>query len=329
MDLTITYAGLKLASPLIVGASPMANQLDLLRQLEDAGAAAIVMNSLFEEQVVGEDIATVRALENHADVSAEAQGFLSMPPHFNTGPEEYLKQLQRIKQAVDVPVFGSLNGVTPGGWLKYAVLMQQAGADAIELNTYNLVTDPDVDADAVECRLIEVVRQIKTATRIPLAVKLSPFYTALPNLARRLAEAGADALVLFNRFYQPDINVEDLRVVRVHLSDSSELLLRLHWLAILSGQTKISLAASGGVHTALDAIKALMTGADAVQLVSSLLRHGPEHLRTVRRHMIGWMEDYEYESLAQMQGSMNLTRCPDPQAYQRANYIQLLQTWRE
>ena len=328
MDLSTSYLGFELPHPLVVGASPLTADLDTVRRLEDAGAAAIVMNSLFEEQLVGEQLATSQAIDEPAESFAEALTYLPTPPNFSVGPEAYLDQVRRIKAAVDIPVVGSLNGVTVGGWLDHARLIEEAGADALELNVYDLATGLDVTGDAIEQRTVDMVRQVAQAVSIPLTVKLSPFYTALPPFAARLVEAGADGLALFNRFYQPDIDVEQLEVVRVNLSDPSELLLRLRWLAILSGRVQTSLAVTGGVHTGLDVIKAVMVGAHAVQMVSALLREGPDHLRVVREAVSRWLEEHEYESLRQMQGSMSLERSPDPAAFGRANYIRVLHSWR-
>jgi dihydroorotate dehydrogenase (fumarate) len=307
----------------------MVDDLDLVRRLEDAGAAAIAMHSLFEEQLVGEQVATLRNMEQPAESFAEARTYMPAPLDFRLGPEEYLEQLRKVKEAVAVPVFASLNGSTLGGWLAYARLMAEAGADAIELNVYQIPADPEESGDAIEKRTLEMVRRIVGSVSVPVAVKLSPFYTSLAHFARRLDEAGASGMILFNRFYQADIDVEELTVERsLHLSDSSELLLRLTWLAILSGHLGASLAVSGGVHTVLDAVKAIMTGAHAVQMVSALLRNQPSHLTTVREGLARWLEEHEYESLRQMQGSMNLARCPDPEAFQRANYVQILQGWK-
>ncbi len=328
MDLSTSYLGLELEHPLMPGASPMVDDLDTVRRLEDAGASAIVMHSLFEEQIVGEQVATHHATESHGESTAEALGYFPRREDFVLGPQDYLDQLARIKEAVGVPVIGSLNGTTPGGWLEYASLMEQAGADALELNLYEIATDPEEPAEALESRTSELIASVKAAVEIPLAVKLSPFYTCLAQFARRLEAGGADALVLFNRFYQPDVDVEELEVAHVlHLSDSSELLLRLRWLAILSGRVDCSLAVTGGVHSGIDAIKAVMCGAHAVQMVSALLRHGPGHLAKVRTDMEAWLEEHEYQSLAQARGSMGLDRCPNPKAYERGNYIHMLQSW--
>jgi dihydroorotate dehydrogenase (fumarate) len=330
MSLTTHYLGLKLSSPFMPGASPLVDDLDMVRRLEDAGAAAIVMHSLFEEQISLEQHATIYHMEMYADAFAEVRGYFPEPAQFALGPEQYLEQISRIKQAVAVPVIASLNGATAGGWTRYAGLIQEAGADALELNIYYLPTDPNEPTEAVERRAIDVLRCVKAGVRIPVALKLSPFYSALPALVAELERGGADGLVVFNRFYQPDIDLENLEVVpKVNLSTSQELLLRLRWLSILSSQTRMSLACSGGVHNAEDALKAIMCGAHAVQLVSALLRHGPKHLKKVKQDVITWMEEHEYFSLAQLHGSMNLSRCPDPAAFERANYMRTLQSWRD
>ncbi len=329
MDLSTEYLGLRLPHPLISGASPLVDDLGLVRRLEDAGAAAITMHSLFEEQLEGEQLAAHHYMESSADSSAEALTYLPRPSDFALGPEEYLEQLGRVKRAVAVPVIASLNGTTPGGWLDYARLMAAAGADAIELNVFQLATDPEESGMAIEARTLAMVRTVADAVAVPVAVKLTPSYTALPHFARRLEAAGARGIVLFNRFYQPDIDVEALEVIpALRLSESTELLLRLRWLAILSGHVGTSLAVSGGVHTALDVVKAVMTGAHAVQVVSALLRRQPEYLGTLRQELGVWLEAHEYDSLAQMRGSMNLLRCPDPKAFTRTNYVRILQSWK-
>ena len=332
MDLTTHYLGLTLPHPIMPGASPMVDDLDVVRRLEDAGAAAIVMHSLFEEQLVRQQVSSFRYVDGVADSFAEALSFFTEPADFALGPDEYLEQIRRIKAAVRVPVIASLNGTSLGGWLSHAKLMREAGADALELNVYSVAADPNKDGADVESTTLEMIRAVKDVVRIPVAVKLSPFYSSLANFARRADYAGADALVLFNRFYQPDIDVETLDVQRsLRRSDPSELPLRLRWLAILDGQVRSSLAVSGGVHSGIDAVKAVMAGADAVQMVSALLEKGPSHLATVRREMEEWMEAHEYHTLAQMQGSLNLESCPDPAAYERANYMLILQghAWRK
>ncbi len=330
MDLSSTYLGLRLPHPLIVGASPMADDLDLVKRLEDAGAAAITLRSLFEEQLVLEQLASNRARDLHTESFAEATSFLPEPVDYALGPDEYLEQLRRIKASVSIPVIASLNGHTDRGWLEYARLMEQAGASAIELNVYSLETDPERPAAAVEQDVLDMLHSVRRVTRLPLALKLSPFYTALPHFARRAVEAGADGLVLFNRFYQPDIDIEELEVAHtLHLSDSSELLLRLRWLAILSGRVPGSLAVTGGVHSATDVMKSVMAGAHGVQMVSALLRHGPSHLRAVIADLGRWLDEHEYESLSQACGSMSLERCPDPAAYERGNYMRMLHGWHD
>ena len=328
MDLTTTYLGLTLPHPLIPGASPLADDLDTVKRLEDAGAAAIVLRSLFEEQITREQIAEFIHQDPHGESFAEAMSYFPSPEAFVLGPDEYLGHLGRVKAAVGVPVIASLNGTTPGGWLRYARLMQEAGADALELNVYHIATDPETSGAEIERQTIEMVREVKRSLGIPLAVKLSPFFASFAHLACGLDAAGADGLVLFNRFYQPDIDVRELTVSHtLHLSDSSELRLRLRWMAILAGRLRASLAVTGGVHTAEDVVKSVMAGAHAVQMVSAILRRGPEHLRTVRSDLVAWMEENEWGSLAEMRGNMSLQRVPDPKVYERANYMLMLQGW--
>ena len=328
MDLSTTYLGLRLPHPLMPGASPLCQDLGRARALEDAGAAALVLSSLFEEQLVLEQMASLAFLDAHEDAYSEALTYFPGIENFKLGPDEYLEHLERLKAAVAIPVIASLNGTSLGGWLNFAKLMHQAGADAIELNVYSLVTDPEQGAESVEKRVLEMLRSVKQQLPIPVAVKLSPFYTSLAHFARELDRAGADGLILFNRFYQPDLDVEQLEVERrLQLSDPHELLLRLRWLAILHGRLNGSLAVTGGVHGVLDVVKSVMAGAHAVQMVSALLREGPAKLARLRKELAEWLEQHEYESLAQMQGSMSLVRCPDPQAYERANYMDILQSW--
>lgn len=329
MDLSTTYLGFDLPNPFVSGASPLADDLDTARRLEDAGVAAIVMRSLFEEQITQEQMAVAHHMDAPSESFAEALTYLPSPETFVLGPEEYLEHLHQLQAAVSVPVIASLNGVTDGGWLAYAKLMQDAGADALELNVYSLATDFDETSEAAERRILNMMAMVKQSISIPMAVKLGPFYTSFASFASRLAASGANGLVLFNRFYQPDIDVETLEVAPLlRLSDSTELLLRLRWLAVLSGRIDASLAVTGGVHTALDAVKAVMAGADACQVVSSLLRNGPEHLTSLRRDLAFWLEEHEYDSLTQMKGSMNLLRCPNPAAHSRGNYMTILQSWR-
>lgn len=329
MDLSTTYLGLDLPHPFVPGASPLVDDLDMVRRLEDAGAAAIVMHSLFEEQITLEQLGTIHAMEVHEEAFAEALSYFPRPDQYHLGPEQYLEQLRRIKATVAVPVIGSLNGITPSGWLDHAKLIEQAGADALELNVYHVATAPTDSGQEVEARLLGIVDIVRKQLKIPLAVKLSPYYSATAHLAYQLDARGVDGLVLFNRFYQPDIDIEALEAKpTLHLSDNSELLLRLRWLAILSGRVRASLAVTGGVHSAVDAIKAIMAGAHAVQMVSALLQNGPEHLTRIRDQVSHWLEEHEYVSLAQMRGSMDLERSPDPAAFERANYMRVLQGWR-
>jgi dihydroorotate dehydrogenase (fumarate) len=328
MDLTTRYLGLKLANPFMPGASPLVDDLDMVLRLEDAGAAAIVMHSLFEEQIVHEHSGLTHQIGAHAESFAEATSFFPEPSEYALAPGRYIEQLMRIKRHVRIPVIASLNGTSPEGWLQYARAIERAGADALELNFYHVATDPLEKAESVERRIIDIVAVLKESVAIPLAVKLSPFFTALPSLALQLERIGVDGLVLFNRFYQPDIDPEALETVpHLHLSDSSELLLRLRWIAILSGRIRCSFGLSGGVHTAIDAVKAVMAGADGVQLVSALLRDGPSRLTEIRREFERWVDDHEYQSLDEMRGSMNLSRCPNPAAFERGNYVRILQSW--
>jgi dihydroorotate dehydrogenase (fumarate) len=327
MNLSTTYMGFQLPHPLVPGASPLTDDLDAVRRLEDAGAPMIVMHSLFEEQVLREELAVTRSIETPKESFAEALNYLPEPQEFELGPEDYLEQLRKVKATVSVPVIASLNGTTQGGWLRYAQLLQEAGADGLELNLYELALDPAETGAAVEERGLDVVRAVKELVRIPVAVKLSPFYSSIANYSHRLDEAGADALVLFNRFYQPDIDVEQQESLHVNLSSPSELLLRLRWIGALAGRVRPSLAATGGVSTAVDVVKAVMAGADVTQMVSAVLRHGPAYLRQVRQELVRWLEEHECESLRQIKGSMSLLRCPDPGTYKRANYIRLLKSW--
>jgi len=330
MDLSTNYLGLRLSNPLMPGASPIVDNLDSVKQLEDAGAAAIVMHSLFEEQITGEQLNTIYHMEMYANSVAEALSYFPSTREFAFGPDEYLEHLRRIKKAVSIPVIASLNGSTLGGWVEYAKQIEQAGADALELNVYHVATDPVETGAAVEQRVLDVARAVKDATAIPVAVKLSPFFSSLTNLCCQLDELRVDGIILFNRFYQPDIDLELLEAVpKLQLSDSSELLLRLRWLAIICPHVQASLACSGGVHTGTDAAKAIMAGARAVQVVSSLLQNGPKHIGRILGELTEWMEQHDYQAARLMQGSMSLVRCPDPHAFERANYMRVLQSWRQ
>jgi dihydroorotate dehydrogenase (fumarate) len=328
MNLTTTYMGLELANPLMPGASPLADDLDTARHLEDAGASAIVLRSLFEEQIEGEFSASVDDFERTSNSFAEAQSFFPASDDFVLNPDAYLDQIHHLKSALGIPVIASLNGTSTSGWLRYARLIEQAGADGLELNVYHVATEARETSHSIEHRILEVARNVREAVQIPLAVKLSPFFTSLPHIAMELRTTGIDSLILFNRFYQPDIDLEQLEVVpKLRLSDSSELLPRLRWLAILSGRCTATLAASGGVHTAADAIKAIMAGAHAVQVVSALLRHGPGHMKVLLDDLKKWMEINEYQSIRQMRGSLSLAKCADPAAFERGNYMRVLTSW--
>jgi len=326
VNLKTTYLGLELSHPLMPGASPLADDLDSVRRLEDAGAAAIVMRSLFEEQIRREQLRTFLHTEPHGESFAEALCYFPRPEAFVLGPEEYVEHIGRVKRAVAIPVIASLNGTSRGGWLEYGREIAQAGADALELNVYSIPSSGDENAAAIEGRTVELVRELKATVKIPVAVKLSPFYTSLPHFVSRLESVGVDGVVLFNRFYQPDIDPEGLALKsQLQLSTSAELPLRLQWLALLKDRARCSLAATGGIHDGRDAVKAVMAGADAVQLVSALLHGGPARLQVVLTEMIEWMEEHVYESLAQMKGSMSRAACPDPSVYERANYMLVLQ----
>jgi dihydroorotate dehydrogenase (fumarate) len=329
MDMTTTYLGIELPHPLMPGASPLVDDLDTVRRLEDSGASMIIMHSLFEEQIRRDEVGTLLSMEQHSESFPEATSYFPDPVEFTLGPDQYLRQIHLIKRAVKVPVVGSLNGSTLGGWLKYAKLIEEAGADALELNVYFLATEEHESGERIERRLLEMLAAVKKNIEIPVAVKLSPYFSSLSHLAAQMDQCGADGLVLFNRFYQPDIDPEMLEVKpTLHLSDPSELLLRLRWLAILSGKILGSLAVTGGVHSGTDAIKAVMAGANAVQVVSALLRKGPEHLSAIRREMEEWLEIHEYDSLEQARGSMRSSSAPDPAAFERANYMKILQSWK-
>ncbi len=328
MNLSTSYLSFKLDHPFIPAASPLTADLGMVRRLEDAGAPMIVMHSIFQEQLDREQVALHQGLEQADNSTAEAQSYLPRPEHFRIGPEEYLEYLASLKAAVKVPVVASLNGRTRGGWVSFAKQLQSAGASALELNIYDPILDLECDAAAVENAAAEVVRAVCQTVSIPVAVKLSPFYTSLPNFACRLVAGGAKGLVLFNRFYQPDIDVENLEPVpTLKLSTSDELLPRLRWTAALYGKCKADLAVTGGVHTAVDGLKAVMAGAAAVQLASVLLMHGPQFLKTLRDDLARWLERHEYESLHQAQGSMSLMNMPNPGAFVRGNYMKVLQTW--
>jgi len=320
MDLSTTYLGMRLPHPLVVGAGPLGDELDHVRVLEDAGASLIVLRSLYEEEVVGEQMGAFLSYESYSDSFAEAASF-APEPELALGPDEYLEHLRKIKGAVAIPVMASLNGCTPGGWLSYARQIEDAGADGLELHLYHAASDMATSAADVERQFIDIVREVRRSVRLPIAVKLPPLFTAFANFAKQLDAAGADGLVLFTRYQRVDVDVEQLEIIRLtRLSDSSELSMRLRGAAALSGRIKASIGVTGGVHTGLDVIKATMAGAHVTQLVSALLRNGPNHLRTVRHEIESWMQEQEWESLNEMRGNMSLERIPDPAAFERANF---------
>ena len=327
-DLSTTYLGLSLKNPLVVSASPLCEDVDNIRRMEDAGAAAVVLHSLFEEQIDFESQHLDRFLSLGTESFAESLSYFPALADYKLGPDEYLEHIRRAKTAVRIPVIGSLNGVSTGGWIRYAKMIQEAGADALELNVYYIPTDPEMTSAQVEQMYLDLVRDVKATLKIPVAVKLGHAFTAMANLARRLDQVGADALVLFNRFYQPDLDLEKLEAVpRLTLSNSYELLLRLHWVAILYGHIRADLAVTGGVHTAQDVLKAMMSGARVAMMTSALLKNGIGHLAKVRSDLLAWMEEREYASIRQMQGSMSYRSVAEPAAFERGNYMKVLSSY--
>jgi len=328
LDLTTRYLGLTLKNPLVASASPLSKKVDSVRRLEDAGAAAVVMYSLFEEQITHESHELDHYLERGTHSYAESLSYFPDLDHYNLGPEPYLEHLHRIKAAVSIPVIGSLNGVSSGGWVEYAHEIEQAGADALELNIYYLPTDIDLSGAELEETYVRLVTDIRARVRLPIAVKLSPFFTSIPNIAKRLVEVGANGLVLFNRFYQPDFDLDELKVVPdLDLSTSYELRLPLRWIAILYGRIAADFALTGGVHAAQDVLKAMMAGASVAMMASELLAHGPGRLGQMIAGIERWMEEHEYESIAQMQGCMSQRAVAEPAAFERANYMKALNSF--
>jgi len=328
IDLGTRYLGLRLSSPLVASAGPLCEDVGNIRRMEDAGAAAVVLHSLFEEQITLESDYLDHHLSHGTESFAESLTYFPDMGSYNLGPDAYLEHIRRVKAAVRIPVIGSLNGVSTGGWIGYAKKIEQAGADAVELNIYYVPTDPEMTAGQVEDMYVELVRDVKASVKIPVAVKLGHAFSALAHLARRLDRAGADALVLFNRFYLPDFDIERLEVVpRLTLSSSHELLVRLHWVAILYSHIEADLAVTGGVHAGEDALKAMMAGARVAMMTSALLKHGIEHVRVVRARILDWMEAHEYESIEQMQGSMSYRSVREPAAFERANYMKVLSSY--
>jgi dihydroorotate dehydrogenase (fumarate) len=330
MDLSTTYLGMKLRSPLVPSAAqPLTENVDNIKRMEDAGAAAIVMHSLFEEQLSLERRELFESLTQGTESFAEALTYFPEPSTFQVGPELYLKNIAQAKAAVKIPIIASLNGSTPGGWVRYAKDIEQAGADALELNIYWIPTDPSLSSIRIEDTYVDILRSVKEQVSIPVAVKLSPFFTNFANMARRLETVGADGLTLFNRFYQPDIDLESLEVTpNILLSTPMAMRVPLRWIAILRGQVGLSLAATSGIHRATDAIKMLMAGADVTMLCSAILRHGAKHITVVENEMRTWLEEHEYESVQQLQGSMSQKNCPDPAQFERAQYMRAIASYK-
>jgi dihydroorotate dehydrogenase (fumarate) len=329
MNLTTHYLGLKLKNPLMPGASPLADNLDTVRRLEDAGASAIVLHSLFAEQLERNESVFSRHLTRWQDTFTEASSFFPEQEEYSLYPHEYLERLARIKEAVQVPVIASLNGTHLGAWVSCAQYLEQAGADALELNTYFLATMRNVSGAEIEQRVVEIARVVRRSVTIPVAVKLSPFYTSVAHLAGWLEEEGLEGVVLFNRFFQPQIDLETLEVhPRLDLADQEDLRVRLRWLALLRDQVNLSLACSGGVKNEDDVMRALLAGADAVQVVSALLQHGPAYLSKLLAGLIVWMEKHEYSAVREVRGALSLRNCPDAEAYERGNYLRTVQLWK-
>lgn len=329
MDLSTTYMGLKLRNPLVASSSPLSYKVEGVCQLEEAGIGAVVMHSLFEEQITTESLQLDFFLTHGTDSYAEALSYFPDLGDYNVGPDEYLNLVRKAKESVDIPVIGSLNGVSTGGWVKYARMIEEAGADALELNVYYLPTNPEMTGAAVEQMTIDVVQAARQEVKIPLAVKISPFFSSIPNMAKRLAEAGANALVLFNRFYQPDIDIENLEAVpHLVLSDSDELRLPLRWTAILYGRVPVDLAITSGVHAYQDVLKGLMAGARVTMMASELLENGVGRIGQILQEMQTWMEEHEYSSVQQMIGSVSQKKVAEPAAFERANYVKTIGSYR-
>lgn len=328
-DLTTTYLGLNLKNPLVASASPLSKHLDRARKLEDAGISAIVMFSLFEEQIIHETLELDHFLTRGTNSFAEALSYLPDGGMYSVDPEKYLNQVAGLKKALSIPVIGSLNGVSKGGWTRYARQIQEAGADALELNLYYVSTDPDLGAQELENAQVELVAEVKSAIKIPLAVKLSPFLTSLPNFARRIVDAGAEGLVLFNRFYQPDFDLDELEIIHnLDLSTSADLRLPLRWVSILYGKVKADFALTSGVHTYMDVLKSMMAGARVAMMASNLLHNGEQVVPAMLNDLESWMKEREYTSIRQMQGSMSQMSVKEPAAFERANYMKVLGSWR-
>ena len=330
IDLSTNYLGLKLKNPLVASASPLSKKLESAKKLEEAGVSAIVMYSLFEEQILHETLELDHYLTRGTDSFAEALTYLPDGGMYAVTPEKYLTQITAMKKALSIPIIGSLNGVSKGGWTSYAKKIEEAGADALELNLYYIVTDPDLKSEDVEAAQAELVAEVRAAISIPLAVKISPFVTALPNFAKRLVDAGANGLVLFNRFYQPDFDLDELDIIHnLDLSTSADLRLPLRWISILYGRINADFALTSGVHTAKDVIKSMMAGAKVAMTASTLLHRGEQAVGPILSEIEEWMKERDYESIEQMQGSMSQKNVREPAAFERANYMKVLSSWRE
>jgi dihydroorotate dehydrogenase (fumarate) len=329
MDLTTKYLGLNLKNPLVPSASPLSKSVDRVKKLEDAGASAVVVYSLFEEQIEHESNEFEHYMSYGTESFAEALSYFPKPEEYNLGPEEYLKHISNLKKAVEIPVIGSLNGVSKGGWMKYAKLIEEAGADALELNVYYIASNINDDGAKVEEIYLRDLRAIKSTVKIPVAIKLSPYFSSVGNMAKRLDEAGADGLVLFNRFYQPDIDLDKLEVVpNLELSTSNDLRLPLRWIATLYGKVNASLAATSGIHNYQDVLKTMMVGSDVAMMCSELLVNGIERISEILKDLEVWMEKNEYKSIEMMKGSMSQKSVADPAAFERANYMKALNSYK-
>lgn len=329
MDLSTRYLGLNLRSPLVPSASPLSDDVAIIKRMEDAGAGAVVLHSLFEEQLTREEEALQHHLMYGTDSFAEALTYLPEPHEFPVGPEEYLSHIRKAKEAVKIPVIASLNGATIGGWVDFARKIQQAGADALELNIYTIPTDVDRSSAEVEQTYLDILKAVKSVISLPVAVKLHPYFSSMANMAKRLDQAGANGLVLFNRFYQPDMDLETLEVkTNVLLSTPQAMRLPLRWIAILYDRVKANLAATSGINDASDVLKVLMAGADVAMMCAALYRKGIEHLQTVELEMCQWMEEHDYESVRQLQGSLSQKLCSDPTAFERAQYMRAVLSYK-
>jgi dihydroorotate dehydrogenase (fumarate) len=325
MDLSTTYLGLKLRSPLVTAASPLSEEIDNIKQMEDAGAAAVVIYSLFEEQLRQDRLELAKHLEHGTFSTPEALTYFPEPEEFRLGPDEYLKHIAEAKQSVKMPLIASLNGSSAGGWTQYAKAIEQAGADALELNIYYIPTDMDLTSADVEKTYLDILKAVKSEVSIPVAVKLSPFFTNFANMAKRLDQAGANGLVLFNRFYQPDIDLETLEIrPNILLSTPMAMRVPLRWIALLFGRVSASLAGTSGIHRASDVLKMLMAGADVAMLCSVLIRHGVRQIGVIERDLVAWLEEHEYKSVAQLKGSLSQKNCADPSAFERAQYMKAI-----